>query len=450
MTPLASPDPRALLADLFRAAVTAVAPDRAVRAALASDPPEPKRRVHIVALGKAAHPMAAAAVAALEARGQSPAGGLLVVPEPAPAPHAALDVVTGDHPEPGTGSLLASQALAAAAARVAPGDEVWVLLSGGTTSLVGAPVPGITPGELAQLYRILLASGLDIHAMNQVRKRFTRWSGGRLATSLYPARVKNFTISDVIGDDLASIGSGPCVPDETTAAEVRSILTRAELWEKIPESMRRLVAAVERGEQPETPKPGDPGLGHTTTRVIASNRLALEAARSRAEALGLTASIEDTALAGEAASIGQRLATTLVNYAAPPAPAQDALHTPLHNHAALIWGGETTVTLGTNPGLGGRNQELALAAARRLHQSDRPVTLLAAGTDGRDGPTDAAGAFADQTTWRRISAARRDPGADLTRHNAYPALDAAGDLFRTGLTGTNVMDVVVGVVRRER
>ena len=188
----------------------------------------------------------------------------------------------GDHPEPGAGSLAAADALDALVKAIPPGDTVWVLLSGGTTSLVGAPQPGITAPELKALYAQLLRSGLDIKAMNRVRKRFTRWSGGRLARSLGPAHVRCYIVSDVIGDDLAAIASGPCVPDPSTARDVREALVRAELWDGLAPSLRRHLAEVERGRIPETPKPGDPVFAGVETRLIASNRLALEAAGRRA------------------------------------------------------------------------------------------------------------------------------------------------------------------------
>nr|MBP6670055.1 glycerate-2-kinase family protein [Gemmatimonadales bacterium] len=271
-------DPRALLAELYRAAVTAAAPGPALRAALDAATP-PAGPVHLLALGKAAHPMAVAAVEWLAARGQAPVGGVLVVPEPSPAPHPVLAVAVGDHPQPGAGSLGAAEALGRAVQGVAPGHEVWVLLSGGTTSLIGAPVAGIPPADLAQLYRLLLGSGLDITAMNRIRKRFARWAGGRLAAALSPAHVKNFTISDVIGDDLGSIGSGPCVPDASSAAEVKAAMGSAGVWEQLPATLRAHLEAVIRGTIPETPKAGDAAFRTTeTTTLIASNRLALEAA----------------------------------------------------------------------------------------------------------------------------------------------------------------------------
>ena len=429
---------RALLVQLYQAAVAAAEPGRAVETALRrmTEPP-PASRLWLLALGKAAQPMAEAAVRHLASRGLAPAGGLIVAPTVAPVPHPALAVVAGDHPEPGPGSLAAAEAVGALASRVAPADEVWVLLSGGTTSLIGAPEPGIDPTDLKQLYRLLLGSGLDIAAMNRVRKRFARWGGGKLARALAPARVRLFIVSDVIGDDLAAIGSGPCVPDPATAGDVRALLERSGLWTATPGAMRQRIENTQRGETLETPKPGDPMFDRITTELVASNSLALEAVARQATALGLVPHIHSEPLAGEAADAGARIASTLLNQ-------RGVAAAPTRTHC-LIWGGETTVTLGKAPGLGGRSQELALAAARVLDGTPAPVALLAGGTDGRDGPTDAAGAIVDGTTWQAIRAAGPDPAEHLARHDAYPALEAAGVLLKPGLTGTNVMDVVIGI-----
>jgi glycerate 2-kinase len=450
MTTAARPaDPRALLADLYWTAVTAAAPGPALRLALTRVATDPSRPIHLIALGKAALPMAQTAVDVLAERGLAPAGGILVVPEASPSPHPQLSIVVGDHPQPGPGSFSAADRLGDAVAAVRPDQEVWVLLSGGTTSLIGAPLPGLRSTDLAELYRQLLGSGLDITAMNRIRKRFTRWAGGRLAAALHPAHVKNFTISDVIGDDLPSIGSGPCVPDISSAAEVRTALGSAGLWENVPAGLREHLEAVIRGEAPETPKPDHPAFRTTETILIASNRLALEAAADRAHALGLEALLVDTALAGEAAEVGRRLASKLVDYdVTNRVRAQDGK---VNKDTILVWGGETTVTLGSATGLGGRSQELALAAAEILARgggAGRNVHLLAAGTDGRDGPTDAAGGFAEASTWEAIRRAGRDPAKDLQTHHAYDALAAGGALFKTGMTGTNVMDLVFGLISR--
>lgn len=384
--------------------------------------------------------MAQAAVAVLRERGLEPAGGVIVPPAAADSPHPSLPVVPGDHPEPGANSLAAADALAEASARARTAGDVWVLLSGGATSLLGAPVAGIAPEELTRIYSLLLGSGLDITAMNRIRKRFSRWGGGRLAQALAPARVRVSIVSDVIGDDLASIGSGPCVPDPATAAEVRGLLQQAGLWDRLPDAARRQLLEAEAGRMAETPKPGDQAFARVTLELIASNGLALEAAAKRAAELGLEPVVFTTPLAGEASAAGTSVAATLLQDCAGrdiPQP---------ERKRCWIWGGETTVTLGASPpGLGGRCQELALAAAGALAGAPPGLALLAAGTDGRDGPTDAAGAIVDGRTWGAVSAAGRDPARDLAAHDAYRALDAAGALLRPGLTGTNVMDVVFGI-----
>ncbi len=437
--PPGTPD-RALLEDLYHAAVAAVEPGPAVSAALERGSHLHAVRDHrlwLVALGKAALPMASAATALVHHAGLPIAGGLVVAPTAGPAPDPAVPVVAGDHPEPGAASLAAAARLAQVASSVRPGDHVWVLLSGGTTSLIGAPMPGITSDDLRSLYRMLLGSGLDISAMNQVRKRFTQWGGGKLAAALRGATIRQFVVSDVIGDDLPSIGSGPCIPDPTTAADVRHELERHGLWSQLAPPLRALVSDIESGKIAETPKPDDSAFASVQTEIVSSNRLALEAAAVRAAALGLVPSVVASPLEGEASAAGTSVAATLRNYS-------QAHGTQGAARRCVIQGGETTVTLGATPGLGGRSQELALAAARKLAGTSG-ISLLAAGTDGRDGPTDAAGAIVDGGTWSQIIAAGRDPVADLTRHDAYPALDAAHALLRPGLTGTNVMDVVIGV-----
>jgi glycerate-2-kinase len=195
------------------------------------------------------------------------------------------------------------------------------------------------------------------------------------------------------------------------------------------------------GKTPETPKPGDQAFARVTLELVASNRLALEAAAKRAAELGLAPRVMETPLAGEASTAGASVAASLVNNCV-----RLSIPQPSPSPVCLIWGGETTVTLGENPaGLGGRSQELALAAAQALDGASSGIALLAAGTDGRDGPTDAAGAVVDGRTWTEIRNRGRDPAHDLARHDAYPALDSVGALLKPGLTGTNVMDIVIGV-----
>jgi glycerate 2-kinase len=235
----------------------------------------------------------------------------------------------------------------------------------------------------------------------------------------------------MIGDDISSIGSGPCAPDEATAGDVRVLLEQAGLWSRVPRSVRNHLRAVERDGSLETPKGAHPAFVDVDTEIVVSNRLMLEAVAGRARDFGLQPTLSPEPLAGEAAAAGEMVARTL-----------------LGNEEAgtcLIWGGETVVKIEGAAGLGGRCQELALAASRELAGAAGGPAILAAGTDGRDGPTDAAGAIVDASTWEAVRRQGRDPARDLADHDSYAALRAAGALFRTGATGTNVMDLVIGL-----
>src|SRR4051812_42964221 len=281
--------------------------------------------------------MADTAVQALKDAGRLLAGGIVIGPSESGSRNSPLPYCQGDHPEPGAGSLAAAEALGRIVSRISQNEEVWVLLSGGTTSLVAAPEEGLEAAELTAIYSLLLGSGLDITAMNRIRKRFSRWGGGKLARALAPATARAYVVSDVIGDDLASIASGPTVPDPTTAGEIREQLEQAGIWPRLPESARSLVLSVEAGERAETPKTGDDAFAGVSLEVIASNRLALEAAANRARQLGLTAVVASHPISGEAGPAGERLARSLLERCAlPGAP---------DNRLCLIWGGETTVTL---------------------------------------------------------------------------------------------------------
>jgi glycerate 2-kinase len=398
--------------------------------------------VRVFALGKAAHAMSVVAVDTLQRSGGGVRGGVVVAAEPAASSPGGLVSVEGDHPVPGPRSLAAAERLGAQAALCGSDELALVLLSGGATSLVAAPLPGLAQADLVELFELLHRSGLDIHAMNVVRKRYTRWGAGRLAMALAAAKVHVLVISDVPGDDPADVASGPCAPDAATAEDVLALLRGAAMLSRLPAPLREYLESVRRGLQPETPKPGHPAFRRVATRVIGSNRVAVDAALVHARALGLRAEA-GAPLVGEAARCGEAIADALLDRAR-----RGAL-------GCVVWGGETTVSrLGATAGdvvtgAGGRCQELALAAARRLSgggEAARRVTLLAAGTDGRDGPTDAAGAFADAGLWEAISRAGGDGARALSRHESYDALKAGGALFRRGPTGTNVMDVVIGVV----
>ena len=438
---MTSPPPsHVLLEALYEAAVAAVAPAPLAAAALADLDARHDQRFWLFAFGKAAAAMASGAANTLRRSLHIIAGGVVVPAEPAPPPFSTVRVMPGDHPLPRGRSFAAARLIDQTVSSVRGDDAAVVLVSGGTTSLIAAPVRGVGEQDLEQLFVQLMDAGLEIGAMNAVRKRFLRWGAGRLAVALAPARTHVLLLSDVAGDSPADIGSGPCAPDEWAARDVSALLDDAKLLGRLAPSLREYLSSVMRGVSPETPKPGHPAFAHVSTRVVGSNSLALDAALARARALGYDARRGSFALAGEASGCGERIALELLECA------QHA------ERRCIAWGGETTVHLrdtSTAEGTGGRCQELALAASRVLAGAGdvaKRITLLAAGTDGRDGPTDATGAFADASLWQRIREAGANPDDALARHRSHAALDAAGALLRRGPTGTNVMDLVLAVV----
>lgn len=279
--------------------------------------------------------------------------------------------------------------------------------------------------------------------MNAIRKRFSRWGGGRLALALAPAATHCLAISDVAGDDLAVIGSGPCVPDSNTAADVLRILESAGLTARIPQTYREYLTSAGRGAVPETPKKSHPAFAHVTARVIGNNQIALEGVAAEARNRGLDVEAVGERLSGDAGSAGEAMARHMISLRAAGV-----------SNRCVVWGGETTVNIGVGSQAGrssggGRCQELALAASRVLDAAGsdaQGITLLAAGTDGRDGATDAAGAVVDASTWSTIASAGRDPMHALAAHESYGALKLANALIPRRDTGTNVNDVIIGVL----
>ena len=418
---------RGTLLALYQAAVRAAQPGPAVMAALEARA-FTSESVRVIAIGKAAGSMAAAAVAWCHQQGRTVAGGIVVgLDDRAGADAAGLTRVAGDHPLPGAASARAAEQIGLAVEQVAAGDAIIVLLSGGASSLGGAPIAGVPGADLRRLNELLLGSGLDVAAMNRVRKRVLRWGAGRLAAALAPSAVHCLILSDVVGDDIPTIGSGPCAPDDTTAGDLESLLRSAGIWEDTPEPVRRLLQDTRAGRVRETPKPGDPCFAGVEARIVANNRTALDGAAQHAAALGLAVLLVPEPMSGAAAEVGMVVGRDLAA---------------MEPGNCTIRGGETVVSLGGGlTGTGGRCQELALAAAREL--AGCGGELLAAGTDGRDGPTDAAGAAVDGTTWARIIAAGGDPEAALMKHDSFPALAAASALMDASATGTNVADVVI-------
>ncbi len=431
---------REQLIDLYGAAVGGANVESLTANAVANVPLERRHRVWVFAFGKAAHVMASAAVTTLERALAEIAGGIVVAPEAGDPPCGTVAAMVGDHPIPGRRSFTAAGQIAQILTKKRRTDMGIVLLSGGASSLIGAPLKGMSESDLSLLFDLLLGAGLDIHEMNAIRKRLSYWGAGRMALALAPARTYCFAVSDVTGDDLATIGSGPCVPDPTRIQQVIESLQRVNLFQRISPSFRQYLLDSKRGVIPETPKATHPAFAHVSASVVANNSIALTAAGAAARKLGFTTVVHAQALTGDASAAAARVAESLVGARERAEPGLTYCH---------IWGGETTVALKGPAPAGGRCQEFALAASKHLSDAGeraRGVSILAAGTDGRDGATDAAGAVIDASTWQAIAGTGRDPDASLRAHESYAALAAANALFSPGLTGTNVMDVTIGLV----
>lgn len=340
------------------------------------------------------------------------------------------------HPVPDERGMHGAERIAEIAAGAGPDDLVICLVSGGASALLPLPAAPVTLEEKQAATKLLLASGADIHEINTVRKHISRSKGGQLARLAYPAQVLALILSDVIGDDLDVIGSGITAPDASTFTGARSVLEKYRILDRVPPSVRQRIESGARGEIPETPKPGDPVFSRVQNLVVGSNRLAVDAAAARARESGFRTRVLSTFVEGETREIARMhaaIAREIVRYRRPLAPP-----------ACLISGGETTVTLhGT--GLGGRNQEFVLAAALDIAGLENTV-VLSGGTDGTDGPTEAAGAIADGLTLERASKLGLDPAHSLAANDSYHFFEKLGDLLMTGPTNTNVMDVHVVLV----
>lgn len=424
------------LAGMYQAAIAAADPAKAVRDGLAAREVVlelGRDRPHwILALGKAAPAMAGAAVSHCEAAGLTVAGGLVIGAASAPSPRPGIEVLVGDHPVPGIRSQHAAERIAALAERVGRDDVVLLLVSGGTSSLVGAPIDGVRAEDLASLHALLLGAGVPIARVNAVRKRFSRWGAGRLAAALECARVIPVVLADVPNEDPAMVGSGPVSPDALEARHVERILRDAGVAVQVPLSVASAIGAMRAGAMPETPKAGSRAFAHVEEPFVVGNSAALEAIAARASALGYApVLLSRTLLTGDAAAAGRVVAHSLLRAA---------------RGSCLIWGGETTVRLPAGHGLGGRCQQLALAAAGVLHDAHASgAWVLAAGTDGQDGLAPAAGAMVNERTWGASATAGGAPARALARCDSFGALDAAGATLPARVTGTNVMDVVVAI-----
>jgi hydroxypyruvate reductase len=412
--------------DIFRAALKAADPVDSVVRALRATKYDRYRHIYVIGAGKAGASMAKGAERVL---GRRISSGLINVKDGHVLKLRRIELNECGHPIPDARGVAGAQRIAAIAGQAGEDDLVICLMSGGGSALMPYPAEPVTLEDKQATTRLLLACGADIHEINAVRKHCSRIKGGQLARLAYPATVMTLMLSDVIGDDLDVIGSGPTAPDVSTFARVKGILDKYELWQRVPAPVRERIEAGLAGEIPETPKPGDPAFTRTRNLVIGSNDLAVRAAAARAKALGFRTLVLSTFVEGETREVARMHA----------AIAKEVVHSgrPLRPPACIITGGETTVTIKGN-GLGGRNQEFVLAAAIDIAGMPN-VVILSGGTDGSDGPTDAAGAIADGRTLGRLPGAREF----LANNDSYHYFEQLGDLVKTGPTNTNVMDVQI-------
>ena len=386
------------------------------------------RQIVVIGLGKAGASMA---VAVEEILGERIQRGVVVTKYGHVQPMKTIRLHEAGHPVPDEAGIAGAQAILACVKGLGSEDLVLVLISGGGSALTPAPVGGISLAEKQALTKALLACGADIREMNILRKHISRIKGGQLARAAQPAQVRTLILSDIVGDPLDAIASGPTVPDPTTYADALGILDKYRIRQEIPAEIRTHLEAGAAGKVSETPKPTDPLFARVKSLMVASNIQALEAAKAEAQRLGLRAMILSSFVEGETRDVARMHAALALEVLASGNPVTPPV--------CFITGGETTVTL-KGKGKGGRNQEFALAAALDI-AGLRDVVVLSAGTDGTDGPTDAAGAIADGDTLERAVAAGLKPRAALDGNDAYPFFERLSDLIITGPTRTNVMDV---------
>jgi hydroxypyruvate reductase len=344
------------------------------------------------------------------------------------------------HPLPDAQGLEGAQEMVRMLSHLTENDLVIFLISGGGSALLPFPFPGITLKEKQEVTDLLLGCGANIQEINTLRKHLSLIKGGGLAKRVAPATLISLILSDVIGDPLDAIASGPTVPDPTTFGDCARILDRYGLWEKIPFAVANHIREGLKGNREETLKAGAPELARVYNLVVGNNLLAMKAAQKKARDLGYRPLLLSSLIEGETREVAKVHA----------AIAKEVLRTknPVAPPACLLSGGETTVTL-KGKGKGGRNQEFALAAGLEI-AGQNEIVILSAGTDGTDGPTDAAGAFADGETVQRARALGLDPWLSLEENNSYPLFQALGDLLITGPTGTNVMDLRLLLVGKPR
>ena len=390
-------------------------------------------RVIVVGAGKAS---AAMAQPLEELLGDRLKEGLVQVKYGHSLPLRKIRIVEAGHPVPDKSGIEGAHQIVQLVKSATKKDLLIFLISGGGSALLPSPVEGLTMEDEQRTTQILLESGANIHEINAIRKHISQVKGGRLARLAYPATLVSLVLSDVIGDSLDSIASGPTVPDSSTFGDCVHILEKYRIESQLPSAVREHLEKGIRGEVEETPKTDDPAFMRTQNMIIGSNILALKAAKSKADELGYNSLILSTFIEGETREVARVHA----------AIAKEILKRdlPIRRPACIISGGETTVTI-WGKGLGGRNQEFVLAAAIEVDGLE-DVVILSGGTDGTDGPTDAAGAVADGLTVKRAKSMGLDPKRYLRENDSYHFFQTLGDLLITGPTFTNVMDLRLMIV----
>lgn len=427
-----------VLTTIFRAGLRAVDPAAAVRRHVALAGSRLRvgerfygldrfQRIIVTGAGKGTAPMAQALE---EILGERLTTGWIIVKDGHGLPLQKTRVREAGHPVPDAAGLDATRFILDRLKECTAADLVLCAFSGGGSALLPAPLPPLDFREKQQTTQLLLASGASIDELNALRKHISAVKGGRLAEIAAPAQVVSLLLSDVIGDRVDVIASGPTAPDPSTYEEVLGIMAQYGLGEKIPPRVRAVIARGAQGLLPETPKPGHQVFRHVQNLIIGSNALAIAAAQEVAERRGYETMVISTTLSGEAAVAARGLARRALEVKETLAPGRKV---------CLISGGETTVTV-RGAGRGGRNTELALAFAMEVSGA-AGINLLAAGTDGTDGPTDAAGALADGQTVARALARGLEPRHYLADNDSYTFFEKIDDLLITGPTGTNVMDL---------
>ena len=430
--------PRKTAVDIFHAALRAVDPENAVAHECAGIRTrfvtEGFARLFVIGFGKAAYPMARAIEASL---GDLVNSGIAVTKygHGGEKTLEKIRLMEAGHPLPDENGLKATQEIIRLAREADARTLVVTLISGGGSALLVSPPPDVSLADKQRTTEALLNSGADIFELNAVRKHLSQVKGGRLAELIQPAACVSLILSDVPGDRLDVIASGPTAPDAATFSDALRVLEKYRLMERIPGAVVQHFLLGKDGGIPDTPKEGNPIFRITANRIIGSLARARKGAVRAAKALNFDVDMIAEEITGEAREAGKRLAQRVVELKCRKGQG---------GPACLISGGETTVTV-TGTGKGGRNMELALAFAREI-KGVPGITLLSAGTDGCDGPTDAAGAFADGMTVLRARDKGFDSAAYLANNDSYNFFREEGGLFITGPTGTNVMDLQIMLI----